>query len=99
VPPKFNEADMLMAMYILQNESENINSSSVTECRVPGSGKASSSGGSHHPSKKTRRRVATVAQRRAANIRERRRMFNLNEAFDKLRTKVSCNKTNFCKRT
>ncbi|KAG5873453.1 hypothetical protein JTB14_007220 [Gonioctena quinquepunctata] len=38
--------------------------------------------------KKTRRRVATIAQRRAANIRERRRMFNLNEAFDKLRRKV-----------
>lgn len=38
--------------------------------------------------KKPRRRVATVAQRRAANIRERRRMFNLNEAFDKLRRKV-----------
>lgn len=38
--------------------------------------------------KKTRRRVATMAQRRAANIRERRRMFNLNEAFDKLRRKV-----------
>ncbi len=51
---------------------------------------------SHKPSansnssatKKTRRRVATLAQRRAANIRERRRMFNLNEAFDKLRRKV-----------
>ncbi|KAJ9600930.1 hypothetical protein L9F63_000877, partial [Diploptera punctata] len=41
--------------------------------------------GSH---KKPRRRVATMAQRRAANIRERRRMFNLNEAFDKLRRKV-----------
>lgn len=38
--------------------------------------------------KKTRRRVASIAQRRAANIRERRRMFNLNEAFDKLRRKV-----------
>ncbi|XP_031633707.1 protein Fer3-like [Contarinia nasturtii] len=38
--------------------------------------------------KKTRRRVASLAQRRAANIRERRRMFNLNEAFDKLRRKV-----------
>ncbi|KAK9745195.1 Helix-loop-helix DNA-binding domain [Popillia japonica] len=38
--------------------------------------------------KKPRRRVATMAQRRAANIRERRRMFNLNEAFDKLRRKV-----------
>lgn len=38
--------------------------------------------------KKIRRRVATMAQRRAANIRERRRMYNLNEAFDKLRRKV-----------
>lgn len=37
---------------------------------------------------KPRRRVATIAQRRAANIRERRRMFNLNSAFDKLRKKV-----------
>lgn len=37
---------------------------------------------------KKRKRVATIAQRRAANIRERRRMFNLNEAFDKLRRKV-----------
>ena len=38
--------------------------------------------------KPKRRRVATIAQRRAANIRERRRMFNLNEAFDLLRKKV-----------
>ena len=37
---------------------------------------------------KPRRRVATMAQRRAANIRERRRMFNLNSAFDRLRKKV-----------
>ena len=41
-----------------------------------------------HATSKKRKRVATVAQRRAANIRERRRMFNLNEAFDKLRRKV-----------
>ncbi|CAH0728255.1 unnamed protein product, partial [Brenthis ino] len=41
------------------------------------------------PGKKPRRRVASVAQRRAANIRERRRMFNLNEAFDKLRRKYT----------
>jgi len=38
--------------------------------------------------KPKRRRTATVAQRRAANIRERRRMFNLNEAFDLLRKRV-----------
>ena len=37
---------------------------------------------------KKRRRVATASQRRAANIRERRRMFNLNESFDRLRSKV-----------
>ncbi|XP_053209486.1 putative uncharacterized protein DDB_G0277255 [Panonychus citri] len=49
----------------------------------------------HHPnstngksSSKPRRRVATMAQRRAANIRERRRMYHLNTAFDKLRKKV-----------
>lgn len=39
-------------------------------------------------SKKTRRRIPTVAQRKAANIRERRRMFNLNGAFDILRKTV-----------
>ncbi|XP_054267342.1 uncharacterized protein LOC128989473 [Macrosteles quadrilineatus] len=49
---------------------------------------SASSTSSVSPHKKTRRRVATMAQRRAANIRERRRMFNLNEAFDKLRRKV-----------
>lgn len=52
---------------------------------------APNSNGSSSSTKKTRRRVASMAQRRAANIRERRRMFNLNEAFDKLRRKVSTN--------
>ena len=32
-----------------------------------------------------RRRTASLAQRRAANVRERKRMFSLNEAFDQLR--------------
>ncbi|CAF0775496.1 unnamed protein product [Adineta ricciae] len=35
--------------------------------------------------KSSRHRTASVAQRRAANVRERRRMFSLNEAFDQLR--------------
>ncbi|XP_074051127.1 fer3-like protein [Macrotis lagotis] len=35
-----------------------------------------------------RKRVITLAQRQAANIRERKRMLNLNEAFDQLRKKV-----------
>ncbi|XP_026686839.1 protein Fer3-like [Diaphorina citri] len=55
--------------------------------RLSGHG-GSSTGTNGGHTKKTRRRVATLAQRRAANIRERRRMFNLNEAFDKLRRKV-----------
>lgn len=35
-----------------------------------------------------RRRVQTHSQRKAANIRERRRMFHLNEAFDELRKRL-----------
>ncbi|GCB61234.1 hypothetical protein scyTo_0012877 [Scyliorhinus torazame] len=35
-----------------------------------------------------RKRVITFAQRQAANVRERKRMFSLNEAFDQLRKKV-----------
>ncbi len=35
--------------------------------------------------KPKRRRIANIAQRRAANVRERKRMFSLNEAFDQLR--------------
>ncbi|XP_077978650.1 uncharacterized protein LOC144434070 [Glandiceps talaboti] len=51
----------------------------------------------HHPhyhhyqvqaTKPRRRRVVSMAQRKAANIRERRRMFSLNEAFDELRKHV-----------
>ncbi|ESP01562.1 hypothetical protein LOTGIDRAFT_58541, partial [Lottia gigantea] len=35
-----------------------------------------------------RRRTQSVVQRRAANVRERRRMFQLNEAFDALRKRL-----------
>ncbi|MEQ2208604.1 hypothetical protein XENOCAPTIV_008487 [Xenoophorus captivus] len=35
-----------------------------------------------------RRRIVTGVQRQAANVRERKRMFSLNEAFDELRRKV-----------
>lgn len=38
--------------------------------------------------KAKRKRVQSVPQRRAANIRERRRMFHLNEAFDDLRKRL-----------
>ncbi|XP_014784981.1 serum factor response D [Octopus bimaculoides] len=42
----------------------------------------------HHNHKPKRRRVQTQAQRKAANVRERRRMFHLNEAFDELRKRL-----------
>ncbi|XP_043089064.1 protein Fer3 [Puntigrus tetrazona] len=44
---------------------------------------ASASGG-----KPRRKRVISSVQRQAANVRERKRMFSLNEAFDRLRRKV-----------
>lgn len=44
--------------------------------------------GTHGHTKSKRRRIITVVQRQAANVRERKRMFSLNEAFDELRGKV-----------
>lgn len=38
--------------------------------------------------KPKRKRVQNARQRKAANVRERKRMFHLNEAFDSLKTKV-----------
>ena len=37
---------------------------------------------------KKRRRSTNASQRKAANIRERRRMLSLNDSFDQLRTQV-----------
>lgn len=45
-------------------------------------------GDPRHESKSRKRRMPTIAQRRAANVRERRRMFSLNEAFDRLRRRI-----------
>ncbi|XP_061737483.1 pancreas transcription factor 1 subunit alpha [Nerophis ophidion] len=44
--------------------------------------------GPRGPGGSKRRRTVTVVQRQAANVRERKRMFSLNEAFDALRRKV-----------
>ncbi|KAM7373103.1 hypothetical protein PAMP_007983 [Pampus punctatissimus] len=44
--------------------------------------------GVHGHTQSKRRRIITVVQRQAANVRERKRMFSLNEAFDELRRKV-----------
>ncbi|KAM7384159.1 hypothetical protein PAMA_011484 [Pampus argenteus] len=44
--------------------------------------------GVHDHTQSKRRRIITVVQRQAANVRERKRMFSLNEAFDELRRKV-----------
>lgn len=41
-----------------------------------------------NPIAKKRKRRTTPAQRKAANIRERKRMFSLNDAFDQLKKKV-----------
>ncbi|KAM4539697.1 protein Fer3-like [Odontesthes bonariensis] len=57
-----------------------------TDHLVMGSPRFYSSGSHAHKSK--RRRIITVVQRQAANVRERKRMFSLNEAFDELRRKV-----------
>ncbi|KAJ8357817.1 hypothetical protein SKAU_G00206110 [Synaphobranchus kaupii] len=69
---------------------------------IPGGDEATHSAQSAHPrtggtpalgtasltGRSKRKRVITTVQRQAANIRERRRMFSLNEAFDELRKKV-----------
>ncbi|KAF0306832.1 Protein Fer3 [Amphibalanus amphitrite] len=61
----------------------------AASCMIQHSGVPRSGPLQPQPAKKLRRRVASMAQRRAANIRERRRMLSLNEAFDRLRRKVS----------
>ncbi|XP_065804588.1 protein Fer3 [Labrus bergylta] len=60
----------------------------TTEHLVVNSPRYYSLGAHGHLSKSKRRRLITVVQRQAANVRERKRMFSLNEAFDELRTKV-----------
>ncbi|XP_044026940.1 fer3-like protein [Siniperca chuatsi] len=55
---------------------------------VMGSPRYDSCAADRHPNKSKRRRIITVVQRQAANVRERKRMFSLNEAFDELRRKV-----------
>ncbi|XP_036371943.1 fer3-like protein [Megalops cyprinoides] len=53
-----------------------------------GTGKTPARGVSTLAARSKRKRVITTVQRQAANIRERKRMFSLNEAFDQLRKKV-----------
>lgn len=59
-----------------------------TEHLVMGSPRYYSRVAHGHHSQTKRRRIITVVQRQAANVRERKRMFSLNEAFDELRRKV-----------
>lgn len=49
---------------------------------------SSGSSGTGNGQKPKRKRVQSVMQRKAANVRERRRMFHLNEAFDELRKRL-----------
>ncbi|XP_065354520.1 protein Fer3 [Calliphora vicina] len=76
-----------LALWQRSQVSSLVNPRSNSSSRTNGTSNGSSSTNGNS-NKKTRRRTASMAQRRAANIRERRRMFNLNEAFDKLRRKV-----------
>lgn len=64
------------------------NAELCTEHLVMGAPRYCSHGAHGHHSKSKRRRIITVVQRQAANVRERKRMFSLNEAFDELRRKV-----------
>ncbi|XP_040045435.2 protein Fer3 [Gasterosteus aculeatus] len=57
-------------------------------CAVMGVPTCYSRGERGRHSRSKRRRIITVVQRQAANVRERKRMFSLNEAFDELRRKV-----------
>lgn len=63
--------------------SSSSSSNTSVNGKVDGTGQVKSSS-----ERRPRRRIASVAQRRAANIRERRRMYNLNSAFDRLRKRV-----------
>ena len=66
--------------------NSSFSSSSCSNTSV--NGKMDGSGPAKSSERRPRRRIASVAQRRAANIRERRRMYNLNSAFDRLRKRV-----------
>ncbi|KAJ8313929.1 hypothetical protein KUTeg_008490 [Tegillarca granosa] len=71
----------------LQNYQYALAERSATQYQATSSIRSSttSTGASGKPKRK---RVQSATQRRAANIRERRRMFHLNEAFDNLRKRL-----------
>ncbi|XP_076460525.1 uncharacterized protein LOC143293508 [Babylonia areolata] len=84
---------------LVEDPSNVLTSSSAQRYLPPltrASGSSSSSSSSSSPSggsapstgKPKRRRVQSVTQRKAANVRERRRMFHLNTAFDELRKRL-----------
>lgn len=68
--------------------SRDLQDEARTELLVMGAPRCYSRGAHGHPGKSKRRRIINVVQRQAANVRERKRMFSLNEAFDELRRKV-----------
>ncbi|XP_067649329.1 uncharacterized protein [Haliotis asinina] len=58
---------------------------SMTFCRTPSQTSPTGLGPNGKPKRK---RIQTMPQRKAANVRERKRMFHLNEAFDSLRLRL-----------
>ncbi len=68
--------------FVVQNQEQVPHPQNVSDSRY------CSANDLENDSRSRKRRLPTVAQRRAANVRERRRMFNLNKAFDLLRKRV-----------
>lgn len=84
---QFNTNQTSVSPGSFENNQDKTSLKQTTVSNIQSSSLATTTTSTKRP-QKPRRRVATIAQRRAANIRERRRMFNLNAAFDRLRKKV-----------
>ncbi|XP_045169414.1 protein Fer3-like [Mercenaria mercenaria] len=67
---------------------ENYYHSAYSSVSPTSSNGSSGSTGTNNGQKPKRKRVQSMMQRKAANVRERRRMFHLNEAFDELRKRL-----------
>ncbi|XP_066529713.1 protein Fer3 [Hoplias malabaricus] len=72
----------------LQGSHRDLSSGAVTQTLDFSPDPATVYGGLPRGGRAKRKRVISNVQRQAANIRERKRMFSLNEAFDALRKKV-----------
>lgn len=80
------QSDQLQYPMVVSSTTNSFDSESSAEPGAKPKKSRSRRGGQESQNRqKSRRRIPTVAQRKAANVRERRRMFSLNRAFDELR--------------